>query len=178
MHVYHRTQRLLLRRLTLGDAELLIDLDSDPEVMRYLGGRPVDAEHIRQNVLPDVLDRYERGEPWGMWAALLLPALDFVGWFHLWPNPEFPEYDAEVGYRLKPAYWGRGLATEGTIALLDKAFGEFGCSSVSARTLVTNAASQRVLQKAGMQLVRQFAETKAHHATAVLYARMAASARS
>ena len=170
MQIYLETERLLLRRFMIDDVPLLVDLDSDPEVMRYVGGVPTEARHIREHLLPLLLKDYEDGERWGMWGALLKPSLQFVGWFHLWPNPKFPEYDAEVGYRLKRSYWGRGLATEGTNALIKRALQEFGCSSVCARTHAQNTASQRVMQKAGMLLVREFTESAHHDAPAVLYA--------
>jgi RimJ/RimL family protein N-acetyltransferase len=170
VQVYLETQRLLLRRFTFDDVPLLVDLDSDPEVMRYVGGAATEAQHIREHLLPLLLKDYEDGERWGMWAALLKPSLDFVGWFHLWPNPAFPEYDAEVGYRLKRTYWGRGLATEGTSALLRKALQDLECTSVCARTDARNAASQRVMQKAGMHFVRDFTDAAAGNASSVLYA--------
>ena len=171
MDTYLETERLLLRRFTADDAPLLIELDSDPEVMRYInGGGPADERRIRERTLPQALQDYEQGERWGMWAVLVKPRLEFAGWFHLWPNPDFPEYDAEVGYRFKRAFWGRGLATEGTRALIDKALCEFGCTSVFARTLIGNAASRRVMEKSGLRYVRDFEETKFHGAPAVIYA--------
>ncbi len=160
---------MVLRRFTPGDEALLLELDSDPEVMRYInGGIPSTIEHIRDTVLPKVLADYAQDDRFGMWAAFLKPDDEFAGWFHLWPPQGWP-YDAEVGYRLKRAYWGRGLATEGTRALIDKAFNEFGLRSVCARTLRENAASRRVLEKAGMHFASDFEEQRFHNAPAVLY---------
>jgi RimJ/RimL family protein N-acetyltransferase len=160
---------MLLRRFTAEDEALLFDLDSDPEVMRYInGGVPTSLERIRERVLPLALEDYEGDARWGMWAALLKPANEFIGWFHLWPPEGWP-YDAEVGYRLRREFWAQGFATEGTRALIDKAFNEYGLQSVCARTLRENAGSRRVMEKAGLHFVQDFEERRFHNAPAVLY---------
>src|SRR5690606_553796 len=61
-----------------------------------------------------------------------------------------------LGYRLVRAFWGRGLATEGVRALIRKGFAELGLERMVATTYEDNLASQRVMQKAGMTLVRRF----------------------
>ena len=60
---------------------------------------------------------------------------------------------AEVGYRLQRAAWGRGYATEGLGALVDQAFDALGFNRVRALTMTVNAASRRVLEKAGFRHV-------------------------
>jgi len=154
MEIYLETPRLILRRLTPGDEPLLAELDSDAEVMRYItGGTPSTIPEIRERFLEPVFRDYAQGDRFGAWAALLKPASEFIGWFHFWPSAQ-PPHDAEVGYRLKRAYWGQGFATEGTLAILRKGFGEFGLHRIVARTLAMNAASRRVLEKAGMRYMR------------------------
>jgi RimJ/RimL family protein N-acetyltransferase len=148
---YLETQRLRLRRFTAPDADLLIDLDSDPDVMRYIsGGTPSDPARIRERTIPLILQEYERGDRYGMWVAELKDGDEFAGWFHFWPAKPEP-HDIEVGYRLKKKFWGLGLATEGTIALIRRGFDEYGLSRIVARTLRENAASRRVMEKAGMR---------------------------
>jgi RimJ/RimL family protein N-acetyltransferase len=147
---YLETQRLRLRRFTAGEADLLIELDSDPEVMRYIsGGAPSDPERIRTVTLPSILAWYDRDDRYGLWAAELKEGREFAGWFHFWPAKQEP-HDIEVGYRLEKKFWGRGLATEGTVALIRLGFETYGLERVVARTLRENAASRRVLEKAGM----------------------------
>ena len=58
--------------------------------------------------------------------------------------------------RLFPAGWGRGYATEGARALVRLAFAELGVERVVGTTMTVNAASRRVLDKAGLSLVRTF----------------------
>lgn len=157
MHAYLCSDRLVLRRFTADDLDELEALDADPEVMRYInGGRPTPREVLRDEVLPFWLDFYGRGEAWGFWAAVNRTSGAFLGWFHLRPDRDDPPDQPELGYRLRRQAWGAGLATEGSRALIDKAFGELGASRVHATTMAVNAGSRRVMEKAGMSLVRLF----------------------
>ena len=145
------TGRLALRRFTPADAPLLFDLDADPEVMRYLSrGRPTPMALITDEILPRWLAWYERDPGLGYFAAHERTSGDFVGWFQFCPSRFDPE-EMEVGYRLRRAVWGRGFATEGTRALIDKAFAEKRCDRVVAFALVGNAASRRVMEKCGLR---------------------------
>jgi hypothetical protein len=95
--------------------------------MRYINnGVPTSREEIEGEVLPNWLAYYERGSAWGFWAAEDRTTGEFLGWFHLRPPPGEDVDDPEVGYRMRTAAWGQGYATEGTIALIDKAFRELG----------------------------------------------------
>ena len=157
MDVYLRTERLALRRLTLEDLDAIEALDADQEVMRYInGGHPTPRHELRDEYLPAWLSYYERGNAWGFWAAIDAVNGAFLGWFHLRPRPDDPPDEPELGYRLRRQVWGSGLATEGSRALIDKAFGELGAGRVYATTMAVNAGSRRVMEKAGMRFVRQF----------------------
>ena len=75
VHVFLRTERLVLRRFTGADADNLFDLDGDPEVMRFLtGGKPTPRDEVRDETLPRFLGYYERCEGFGFWAAAEKPA--------------------------------------------------------------------------------------------------------
>jgi RimJ/RimL family protein N-acetyltransferase len=150
------TDRLVLRRFTLDDLELLVALDSDPEVKRYIdGGAPVDR-HDLADTLAWWLGYYERYPGYGFWAAIEKSSGEFVGWFHLRPGEGAGPGEPELGYRLRRSVWGRGYATEGSRALIDKAFAELGAERVYATTMVVNTASRRVMEKAGLRYVRTF----------------------
>jgi RimJ/RimL family protein N-acetyltransferase len=157
MRVYLQTERLILRRFTPDDIDLVTALDADPEVMRYItGGRPTPRDEIRDDYLPAWLAYYERGDRYGFWAAIEKRTDTFIGWFHLRPQPGDPDDQPELGYRLSAAAWGHGYATEGTRALIRKAFEELGVRRVYATTMVVNVGSWRVMEKAGMRRVRVF----------------------
>jgi RimJ/RimL family protein N-acetyltransferase len=157
------TERLWLRRFTAGDVDLLVELDADPAVMRFLtGGRPTPRAEIESDVLPAWLGYYERFDGYGFWAAIEKPGGAFIGWFHLRPRGERPASEPELGYRLCVAAWGKGYATEGSRALVDLAFRELGAERVSAETMAVNAASRRVMEKAGLRYVRTFHQEWPH----------------
>lgn len=155
MPIFLTTGRLVLREFTPNDAELLIELDSDPEVMRYLtGGRPTPAAEIRGRILPRILAHYRQPPGLGWWAALDRESGDFWGWLVLRPVRDGDALEVELGYRLRRAAWGMGLATEGCRALIDKGFAELGVERVVANTMTINAASRRVMDKCGLTYVR------------------------
>lgn len=154
--VFLRTERLVLRRFTAADLDNLVELDSDPKVMRLLtNGRPTPYEVVRDQVLPRMLAAYDRCPRHGWWAADDASG-GFLGWFSLAPPDSGDLTEADLGYRLRRAGWGRGLATEGARALVRKALGELGLRRVLATTMAINVASRRVMEKAGLRYVRTF----------------------
>jgi len=157
VQVFLETERLELRRFTMADADNLVDLDSDPEVMRFItGGRPTRREEIVADVLPAFLGYYERFAGYGFWAAIEKSTGEFVGWFHFRPRDGSLADQPELGYRLRKSAWGKGYGTEGSRALIRKGFTELGVRRVFAETMVVHAASRHVMEKAGLRLVRTF----------------------
>jgi RimJ/RimL family protein N-acetyltransferase len=151
------TPRLVLRRLSMDDLDDMVALDSDPEVMRYVtGGAGTSREDMRDDLLPHLMRYDERPGGYGFLAAED-HAGTFLGWFHLRPPPGSPPDEAELGYRLNRAAWGRGYATEGARALVDRAFRDLGARRVWASAMAVNTGSVRVMEKCGMRLVRRFA---------------------
>jgi RimJ/RimL family protein N-acetyltransferase len=151
---YLETERLALRRFTADDADLLIELDSDPAVMRYLtGGVATAPEIVRERHLPYIIAGYEKWDgDLGLFAAHERDGGAFIGWFCLRPEPDGPRDEAELGYRLRQASWGRGYATEGSQALLRKGFTGLGVRMVWAETMAVNHGSRHVMEKLGMTL--------------------------
>jgi RimJ/RimL family protein N-acetyltransferase len=157
MDVFLETERLLLRRFTADDVDLLIELDSDPDVMHHItGGRPTSREEIVSDVLPAFLDYYRRYAGFGFWAAVERSTGRFVGWFHLRPAHGDGPDEVELGYRLRRDVWGRGYATEGSRALIDTAFRHFGVRRVHAETMAVHVASRRVMERSGLRYARTF----------------------
>jgi RimJ/RimL family protein N-acetyltransferase len=157
VHVFLETERLVLRRFTDNDIDNLVELDSDPEVMRFInGGRPTPRNEVENDILPAFLGYYERLAGYGFWAAVERSSGSFIGWFHFRPAKGAPEDEVELGYRLRRSAWHKGYATEGSRALIDKGFAELGVQRVVASTMVVNVASRRVMEKAGLRFVRTF----------------------
>ncbi len=158
------TERLTLRRFTAHDADNLVALDSDPEVMRFLnGGAPTPRDVIERDILPGFLRSYAPGG-YGVWAVIERASGAFLGWASLRPHARHPG-EATLGYRLLRAAWGQGYATEAARALIGAAFRETGAQRIVATTYQDNHASRRVMEKAGMTLARTFHYTPEDLAT-------------
>jgi RimJ/RimL family protein N-acetyltransferase len=155
--VFLGTERLILRRFTMADVDNLTALDADPEVMRFInGGVPTSRHAIGTDFLPAFLGYYQRFAGYGYWAVMERSSGDFLGWFHFRPRAGSAPDQVELGYRLRKSAWGQGYATEGSRALINKGFTELGVQRVTAEAMAENTASRRVLEKAGLTLVRTF----------------------
>lgn len=150
------TGRLYLRPFTVGDGGLLHALDADPEVMRFISkGKPTPRERIEEVFLPRFLESYGPFPEQGFWAVHDRTSRAFLGWIHLRPERDVP-HEMELGYRFHRAAWGKGYATEGCRALLDRAFRHEEIPRVVAVTLAGNTASRRVMEKLGMHRIQSF----------------------
>ncbi|MEV1242854.1 GNAT family N-acetyltransferase [Nonomuraea sp. NPDC050022] len=151
MHIYLETDRLTLRRFTEADAEDLVELHNDPDVMRYLnGGKPTPREVIVGETLPVFISGGH------FFAVVERETGEFLGWFLLRPPKDGADDELELGYRLRKSCWGKGYATEGSLALIDKAFAELGVRRVFALAMSVHRGSRRVMEKCGLRFVRTF----------------------
>ncbi len=141
------TERLIVRELREEDAEAMLAFNGDPEVMR-LTGEPLwtDLEQARQR-LRDYPDYARHG--YGRWALVLREDGRVVGFNGLKFLPELGETD--LGYRLCRDCWGRGLATESSLAIVRYGFEVLGLERIIGLVLPGNHASERVLEKVGMR---------------------------
>jgi ribosomal-protein-alanine N-acetyltransferase len=157
------TPRLALRRFTLADLDLLSRLQSDPDVMRYVGG--VKSRADTEVLLNErILNYYEQHPGLGIWATIERASGTCIGQHLL--NHIRGESIVQVGYLLFPEHWGRGYATEMSIRLLLYGFGELAIERIAGITDLPNVDSQRVLLKAG--LLRDGERTFAHYGAAPL----------
>ena len=152
------TDRLLLVPLDDHHLDLEVELDSDPDVLRYLSGRA----HTRDEVVASHAQRMALGRKvsgLGYWMAFGTDG-HFVGLMMLPPahGPDQPDDPgvADLGYRLLRRYWRQGLATEASRALLRHAFATVGVRRVIAQTMAVNAASRGVMTAVGMSYVRTY----------------------
>lgn len=146
------TARLHLHRITDANLDDLVTLDSDPAVMRFISGGEPTPRQVYTDTLLERMKAYA-DQPYGYAAAY--EAERFVGWFHLRPSVT-DDAVLELGYRLRQDAWGRGLATEGSAALVRYAFNELDQSVVDACALEGNAASIAVMKKCGMHYAGRF----------------------
>lgn len=152
-----RTPRLLLVPLADEHLEHEVELDSDPEVMRYLLGRAsprdeVEVSHRRRMAIA-------RETPGlGFWVGF--HGDDFDGWWLL-ESPAREDQgpslgSAELGYRLLRRWWRQGLASEGAREVLRHGFEDLGLRRIFAETMAVNAGSRATMTAVGMMYERTF----------------------
>lgn len=143
------TARLLLRPWREEDVEPYARMCADPEVMLYLPGT-LTPEESRQQVERFVRHWEERG--FGLWAIEERASSEFIGFVGLVYQDDWPvgEHKVEVGWRLDRRFWGRGLATEGAVESLRYGFGRLKLPRIISICDPRNAASRRVMGKAGL----------------------------
>lgn len=147
-----RTDRLVLRGWTDDDVGPCAAMNADPEVMRHFPG-PLDDEGNARFV-ETVRARWAAGEP-SFWVIEAPGVAPFVGAAGLgvvhFDAPFTPA--VEVGWRLAPAHWGRGYATEAALAAVRYGFDHLGLDRIVAFTVPANAASRAVMSRIGMERV-------------------------
>ncbi|MDB4303548.1 GNAT family N-acetyltransferase [Desulfosarcina sp.] len=159
MTFHIETERLILRELRITDLEGMFELDSDPEVHKYLGNKPVKNRAASEKILENVLNQYkERGI--GRWAVINKSTNEFMGWSGLRLNTEynmngFTKY-YDVGYRLIKRFWGHGYATESSKTAIDYAFNVLKLEVLYGITELGNQASHNVLLKIGLKYIEDF----------------------
>ncbi len=144
-----RTPRVLLRQWKDSDIDAWAAMNADPEVRRFFPAvlnrdeAQAEADRIRASIT-------QRG--WGMWAIEVPGVHLFAGFVGLnVPGYEAPWMPAvEIGWRLAPAAWHRGYATEGATAALAFAFAHLELPQVVAMSVTTNTPSHSVMERIGM----------------------------
>jgi RimJ/RimL family protein N-acetyltransferase len=142
------TERLRLEPLTTEHTELLVELDSDPEVLRFIFGRALTRGEVVTGWMPKRTRADADARGIGYWVGYAGP--EFLGWWCLGIDDTDPAA-AELGYRLRRTAWGRGYATEGSLALLRHGFDTAGLDLVWAETMAVNRGSRAVLAKCGLR---------------------------
>jgi len=144
------TDRLRLRPTRMSDAPALFAFLGDAAAMRHTHSF-ADLRACRRHLAGHEWQRRRRG--YAPWTVIDKAAGAIVGWGGLLEDPFDPGWGIEVGYWFASAAWGKGYATELVRACLAEARDRLHLSELRAFVRPGNAASQRVLEKAG--LVRQ-----------------------
>jgi RimJ/RimL family protein N-acetyltransferase len=150
------TARIRLAPMTSKHLPLLVGLDADAEVLRYILGRARSAQEARDYWGPICSDVAADAVGLGWWVGWSRDDGDFLGWWDLSPGHPVPAHpsSAEAGWRLARRHWRLGYATEGAAALLDYGFATVGLTQVWAETMAVNEPSRRVMARLGMRHVR------------------------
>ena len=152
-----RSERITLVPLADEHFSWELELDADSQVMRFLRGRAstrdeVEADHKRR------MAAAQRVDGLGFWVGFVDDA--FVGWWILQPahGPDQPDDPAvaDLGFRLLRRHWHKGLASEGSRALVRYGFEDIGLERIIAQTLTVNVRSRASLERIGLRYVRIF----------------------
>ena len=143
------TERLVLRKLTMRDANDVFDYASMPEVSKNVTWDYHRTIGDSMAFLKSILMQYEEGlpSPWGI-VFKEHNKLIGTGGFHNW-NPEHKR--AEVGYAISSKYWNRGIMTETLKEMLRFGFEVMLLNRIEALCKKENHSSERVMQKCGMK---------------------------
>ena len=151
------TARFILRELEDTDLDGMYALDSDPDVHRYLGNKPLQTKEESAAVISNIRWQYaEFGM--GRWAVIQKSDGAFAGWAGLKREVKLRPgmVYTDLGYRLRRDFWGRGIATETAKASLEYGFEKLGLERIHAAADIANKASNKVLQKLGLRFIEVF----------------------
>ncbi|MBM7586472.1 ribosomal-protein-alanine N-acetyltransferase [Bacillus pakistanensis] len=138
------TERLILRKITLDDAEDMFIYASNEEVTRYVTWITHSSLSDTIKFINAFLPQYDA--PWGIEFK---ENGRFIGTVHfVWWQPE--HNSAEIGYVLSKEYWGKGLITEAARAIITFGFESMDLIRIQARCFLENKGSERVMEKLGM----------------------------
>jgi len=147
-----RTDRLVVRPWEAGDLDAAFAMNRDPEVTRYL------PDYMACATLDDArawlearIARHDPASGLGFWAAVEAESGAVIGGAVLDHAPIGGGNQVEIGYFFARLAWGKGYATELAAGLLRYGFGTLGLDRIVAVIIPENAASGRVLEKAGMR---------------------------
>lgn len=145
------TTRLRLRQITSNDFDDLYRMNSDPDVMKFVGDGSVRTREQMVHEMEALMSHYLRKPGLGVWAVELKDTSQFVGAAGLVFHDDSEE--VEVGYRFMKEHWGKGYATEAASALVKYGFEKLGLKKIVSFAHVDNRGSTRVMEKIGMQYV-------------------------
>lgn len=142
------TERLILRKMTLDDAQDVFEYGSDSEITNYVTWDAHKSIEDSQNFLKSVIQKYEKKEV-SEWGIVFKENKKFIGtcgymWWHIGCAR------AEMGYALSRKYWDKGLMTEAVKETIKFGFDKMKLNRIEARCMIGNVASEKVMKKVGM----------------------------
>ncbi len=152
------TPRLYFREINLSDAQAMFEMDSNPNIQKYVGNHPIKTIEQIQEVISNFQNQYKE---FGIarWAVIDKSSKQFLGWagwkfinFEL--NGHSNHYD--LGYRFLEKEWNKGYASECVKALIEFGKTNFDCDKLFAYTDSQNQVSNHILQKNGFDLIETF----------------------
>ena len=150
------SERLLFRKFLLSDAKDLLFIRSNDAVMKYLDIARFESIADAEKMIQTVSESYDK-ETGINWGIVEKHSKNFIGYFGFWRM--IPEHcRAEIGYALKPEYWGRGYMYETINRMVRFGFKNMNLHSIEANVNPDNDKSKKVLEKIGFKKEAYFRE--------------------
>lgn len=154
------TPRLYFREINLSDIQAMFEMDSNPNVQKYVGNHPIKTIEQIQEVISNFQNQYKE---FGIarWAVIEKETNQFIGWAG-WKYIDFEinkhsnHYD--LGYRFLEKEWNKGYASECVKALIEFGKTNFDRDKLFAYTNSQNQVSNHILQKHGFDLIETFTD--------------------
>jgi ribosomal-protein-alanine N-acetyltransferase len=156
------TERLLIRKFTFADLDALIEVRSDADVIKYMGGTNMQNPQAIEKRLEFYIECY-RKFGFGVCAMIWKPSGEMIGWSGLMPLEGTGE--TEVGYGMTKDFWGKGIGFEAGHAWLRYGFETAGLERIVAVAQPENTASWRIMEKLGMR----YEKTETHYGLLCLF---------
>ena len=157
MEIKVETKRYFMREIEDADLKGMFQLDGDPEVHRYLGNHSIKSLEEAQGVIDYIRNQYAT-DGIGRWAVIEKSSGEFVGWsglkYERVVRDDMDYYD--IGYRFRRKFWGQGVATETALAAMQYGFQKMNLEEIYGGAHIDNLASNKVLQKIGLQFLETF----------------------
>jgi len=157
MNYIFTSKRLQFRIWKESDLDAFAAMNSNKEVMQFYVN-PYNVE-VSKNLLMNLKQLFEK-KGYTMFCVELKESNEFAGFVGIMDATFQTEPAIEIGWRLLPEFWNKGLATEGAKRCLKYAFEELSIEKIYAVTSIPNKPSERVMQKIGMKKVGEFMHPK------------------
>jgi [ribosomal protein S5]-alanine N-acetyltransferase len=148
MELILETERLILRKIAVADAETMYELNTDPLVIQFTGDGPFESVEATRQFIAERQQQYAI-DGYGRWIAQRKEDGAIIGWCGLKFHPETNETD--VGYRFFRKFWNRGYGTEACAATIQYGFKQLGLKRIYAEARMENTGSWRIMEKCGMR---------------------------
>jgi RimJ/RimL family protein N-acetyltransferase len=150
------TERLLLAEFMPADAQALFEIRSDSRVTKYLDRDNHKALEDSAEIITAIIQAYKdkKGISWIIKEKKTLNVIGYAGFWRLIRE----SVRAEIGYALRPEYWGKGIMTETLLKVIEFGFNEFGLHSIEGNVNPNNKDSIKLLEKLGFKKEAHFRE--------------------
>ena len=147
------SERLLLRQFSLNDIEAVYQFNSNVELHRYTGDEIINSRQRAEQIIKDIWLKDYTNYGYGRWALIYKPENKIIGFAGLKYLAEIGETD--IGYRILPQYWGKGLVSEISKQIILYGFNELNLKRIIGIAMPENIASCKVLEKIGFSFYKE-----------------------